>query len=176
MLQTPRLLLRPPAPEDFDAFLSLRQDPVAMRFMGGVRDRDAAWRQFGHIRMSWMLGGISQFSVVNRDDGAWIGLVGPWRLLPRMNEEFRWEIATPHQRRGYGTEAAGCVLDWLFREGGRHEALFHIEPGNAASFALAARLGATHMGSGSAPAPFASHSCEIFRLPAFARQPLVVGG
>ena len=45
-LETERLLLRPPAREDFDAWADFMADEDAARFLGGAQPRSVAWRGF----------------------------------------------------------------------------------------------------------------------------------
>ena len=42
-LETERLLLRPPAAEDFDAFAAFCADPQTMQHLGGVQPPSVAW-------------------------------------------------------------------------------------------------------------------------------------
>jgi RimJ/RimL family protein N-acetyltransferase len=54
--------------------------------------------------------------------------------------ELAWGIGVPHQGRGYATEAAVAMVAWLTR----HDVMTvaaHIHPKNAASIAVATRLG-----------------------------------
>ena len=45
-LETPRLILRPPRMEDFDAWAAFLEDEIATRFIGGRQPRATAWRTF----------------------------------------------------------------------------------------------------------------------------------
>jgi RimJ/RimL family protein N-acetyltransferase len=56
--------------------------------------------------------------------------------------EVAWIIAVAHQRRGYAAEAAGAIVAWLRRNDVISVAA-HIDPRNAASAAVAKRLGLT---------------------------------
>ena len=44
VLTTERLVLRPPAAADFDAFAAYVGDPDNVRHIGGAQSRPAAWR------------------------------------------------------------------------------------------------------------------------------------
>jgi RimJ/RimL family protein N-acetyltransferase len=57
-----------------------------------------------------------------------------------MAAELAWVIGAPHQRRGYATEAAAAMVAWLTRRDVMTVAA-HIHPNNAASIAVARRLG-----------------------------------
>src|SRR5262249_51564292 len=43
-LETERLILRPPIPDDLEAWVAFCADPEVTRFLGGVLDRAGAWR------------------------------------------------------------------------------------------------------------------------------------
>ena len=76
-LETPRLLLRPPRLEDFDAWASFMADEVAAKFVGGKQVRANAWRAFMMMCGCWQMTGIAMFSVIEKASGKWIGRVGP---------------------------------------------------------------------------------------------------
>ena len=59
-----------------------------------------------------------------------------------MVAEIAWVIGTPHQRRGYATEAATAMIAWLTR----HDVIAvaaRIDPRHTASIIVATRLGLT---------------------------------
>jgi len=60
--------------------------------------------------------------------------------------ELGYTIIASHRRRGYGGEAVRILMRWA-RERGADGFVFSISPGNAASLALVARLGAVKVGS-----------------------------
>src|SRR5262249_22944942 len=78
-LETARLLLRPPAPEDFDAWAEFCADAEAQRFLGGALDRASAWRNICIAAGAWAGRGFFFFSVVEEASGRGVGRVGAWR-------------------------------------------------------------------------------------------------
>src|SRR3546814_11284856 len=46
LLVTERLILRPPAAEDFDAFAEMCAEPETMTYLGGACPRPQAWRHW----------------------------------------------------------------------------------------------------------------------------------
>ena len=44
LIVTERLILRPPAAEDFEAAAAFHADAETMRFLGGAKARSEAWR------------------------------------------------------------------------------------------------------------------------------------
>jgi ribosomal-protein-alanine N-acetyltransferase len=80
--------------------------------------------------------------VVRRDDGQFMGMVNyhhrePWN----QRLELGWIIARPFSRQGYMTEAVGALLKHCFLALDVHRIEATINPANAASRALATRLG-----------------------------------
>ena len=79
MIETERLILRPTAPEDFDAWAAFCADEDVMRYLGGVQLRSVAWRGYLSVAGAWAIQGFSMFSVVEKSTGHWIGRLGPWQ-------------------------------------------------------------------------------------------------
>ena len=78
VLETPRLILRPPRLEDFDAWAVFQDDEIATRYIGGRQIRSTAWRTFMGMCGCWHMTGIAMFSVIEKSSGQWIGRLGPW--------------------------------------------------------------------------------------------------
>jgi RimJ/RimL family protein N-acetyltransferase len=60
--------------------------------------------------------------------------------------EFGYRVFAAHRRQGYAEEAARGVMDWAAHAHGVRNFIVTISPGNAASLALAARLGFAQVG------------------------------
>jgi RimJ/RimL family protein N-acetyltransferase len=144
-LETARLLLRPPIHADFDGFAEMAQEEETMRFIGGVAARDAAWRTMAMVAGSWSLLGYSMFSVIEKSSGQWIGRLGPWRPGGKEGswpgDEVGWALRASAQGKGYAAEGAAAAIDWAFDVLGWDNVIHSIDPANAASIALAERLG-----------------------------------
>jgi RimJ/RimL family protein N-acetyltransferase len=154
VLETERLLLRPPSAADFPAFAEFMADPETARFLGGVQPRSAAWRQWATITGAWVLRGFSMFSFIEKETGRWIGRGGPWMPEGWPGTEVGWGVIADAQRRGYAKEAATAALDWSFDVLGWSEVIHCIAPDNVASIGVAKALGSRLQRTGvSAPAP-----------------------
>ncbi|MBM4362546.1 MAG: GNAT family N-acetyltransferase [Deltaproteobacteria bacterium] len=140
-IETARLLLRHPAAEDLDAFVTFSADAEATRFLGGPLTPHAAWRAWAMLAGAWQLRGYSMFSVIEKESGRWVGRVGPWMPEGWPGAEVGWGIAPWAQRRGYAREAATAALDFAFARLGFETVIHCIDPANTPSLALAARLG-----------------------------------
>lgn len=140
-LQTARLTLRPPAPENFDAFADMLADPAVMATLGGVRSRPVAWRMFCGYAGGWALYGLSMFMVFRRDTGAFVGRIGPLQPDGWPGTEVGWGLTRDALGQGFATEAAAACMDFAFDALGWEEAIHCIDAANAPSQAVARRLG-----------------------------------
>jgi RimJ/RimL family protein N-acetyltransferase len=141
VLETPRLVLRPPRGEDFDAWAEFAADPAATRFLGGPKPRALAWRSFLTMAGAWAIQGFGPFSVIEKSTGRWLGRVGPWRPDGWPGNEIGWAIVASAQGQGLACEAAVATIDWALATLGWQDIIHCIDDGNAASVALARRLG-----------------------------------
>lgn len=151
-LTTERLILRPPAAEDFEAVCAFMADPVT-RFIGGPQTPENVWRGWATIIGSWTLNGYSFFSVIERATGTWVGRVGPWQPLGWPGPEVGWGIISAAQGKGYATEAARASVHFAFDVLGWDDVIHTIDPDNIASQKVAQALGAVNRGPTKLPAP-----------------------
>lgn len=152
-LHTDRLVLRLPRVEDLDAWAVFCLDTESMRFLGGPQSRFDTWREMMSITGAWALLGLSMFSVVERDTGAWVGRVGPWYPEGWPGTEIAYGIAPGLTGRGFATEAAAAACDYAVDRIGWTHIVHLIDPANSASVAVARRLGVRNEGPVRLPAP-----------------------
>lgn len=153
ILETDRLILRPPVQADLDGFATFGADERAARFLGGVQPRSVAWRTMATLAGSWSLIGFAMFSVIERSSGQWIGRIGPWAPEGWPGTEVGWGLLPSAWGKGYATEAAAACTDWAFDTLGWTEVIHTIAADNAASKAVAARLGSRYLRQGVLPEP-----------------------
>ncbi|WP_187334627.1 GNAT family N-acetyltransferase [Novosphingopyxis iocasae] len=154
LLVTQRLILRPPAAEDFEAVVGFYSEPETMEHLGGVKPRSEVWRAWCCMAGSWHINGFGMFSLIERATGRWIGRAGPWRPADWPVDEVGWGVARDFAGKGYAREAAVAAIDYAFDVLG-WDAVHHvIAPKNAASIKLAERLGSRLEGPTRMPAPF----------------------
>lgn len=161
-LETARLTLRPPLAEDLDGWAALAGDPEATRYLGGPQPRAVAWRSLAAMAGAWALHGFGMFSVLDKETGAWIGRVGPWRPEGWPGTEIGWSLLRPAWGRGYAFEAASATMDWVVEQLGWSDVIHTIHPDNAASIALARRMGSESRGAGRLPAPHEARPVVIY--------------
>jgi RimJ/RimL family protein N-acetyltransferase len=153
ILETDRLILRPPVQADLDDFAAFSADERVARFLGGVQPRSVAWRGMATLAGSWALMGFAMFSVIERSSGQWIGRIGPWAPEGWPGTEVGWGLLPSAWGKGYATEAGAACTDWAFDTLGWTEVIHTIAADNAASKAVAARLGSRYLRQGVLPEP-----------------------
>jgi RimJ/RimL family protein N-acetyltransferase len=162
-LETPRLVLRPPLPEDFDGFATFQGDAETMRFLGSdAQPRSVAWRNFLTMAGAWAIQGFGMFSVIEKETDRWVGRVGPWRPEGWPGTEVGWGILRDRCRQGYATEAAAAAIDWAFDRLGWTEVIHVIDVGNVASQGVARKLGSRNRGRGRLPEPYAENVIDVW--------------
>jgi RimJ/RimL family protein N-acetyltransferase len=156
-LETDRLVLRPPNPEDAFSLHELHSDPVAMEFLGGVQpDCDEGEWVVQMWLERWRTNGCGPFSILRREDGRWLGrsglLIWDTRTWTRTTydeagehaqPELGWALAREHWGNGYATEAVSAVRRWAYGEHGAGRLVSVIAPSNIRSARLAERIGCT---------------------------------
>ena len=153
-LETERLVLRRPRPEDAAAFYPQWQDADAVQFVGGVKTREQIDEMVERLLRHWEWYGLGEFTVERRDDGAVLGRVGlqlwdprDWtngkrkRLDGEVETELGWKLGREHWGSGYATEAAAACRDWTLGELGRTRLISLIALENVASIRVAEKIG-----------------------------------
>ena len=161
-LETPRLILRPTAAEDFEPWADCVADEETMRYLGGVQPRSVAWRGFMTMAGAWAMQGFSMFSVIEKASGRWVGRLGPWRPEGWPGTEVGWAIVRDAWGRGYATEGASAAMDWAVDHLGWVEIVHTIDPDNVASQAVARRLGSSILRRQTLPAPHDTLELDIW--------------
>lgn len=145
-LLTARLILRAPRPEDFDAAFAMWTDPVTVRFIGKrAQTREEVWgrilRYIGH----WQTLGYGFWTIAGKD-GAFLGECGfgdfhreiaPPIALPEMG----WSLASHAHGQGFAAEALAAAVAWGDVHLTAPRTACIIDPGNAPSLRVAARIG-----------------------------------
>ncbi|MEM9158932.1 MAG: GNAT family N-acetyltransferase [Verrucomicrobiota bacterium] len=143
-IETERLLLRVPSLDELEEYVELAGDPLAMRFsVGGPESRDEVEDKLPQVIERVTQRGYGLLSVMRKEDDAFLG----WCMVKdiELDGEKEWEIGYRFLPRywgnGYATEAALGYRDFAFKELGVGRLIAVIESENAASIAVAKRLG-----------------------------------
>lgn len=116
ILETPRLLLRPFTPADFEPLFAVIGDPVTMQFYPLPFDKQSTldWIERNLRRLEEDGSGLR--AVVLKSSGEMIGDCGPvWQEVDGQRElEIGYHMRRDHWGRGYATEAARTAIAYAF--------------------------------------------------------------
>lgn len=161
-LETERLILRGPKPDDWEADAAFRTSDRA-RFVGGPYTRMMAWRGFASRWGHWAMRGYGMFTVTMRGSDAPLGVIGPLFAEGWAEPEIGWILYQAAEGKGIAFEAASAARAWCYGSLGWTTAISYIDPANARSRALAERLGCTL--DDTTPHPF-DRPTLVYRHPA----------
>jgi RimJ/RimL family protein N-acetyltransferase len=162
VIETERLLLRPPLYEDFGPWAAMMADEQAARFIGGVQPANIAWRGLMAMAGSWQLTGVGMFSVIEKATGRWVGRLGPWQPHGWPGPEVGWGLSRDAWGKGYATEGAAAAIDYAFDVLGWDEVIHCIDPANDPSRNVARRLGSRFLRMDRCPPPFDHVDAEVW--------------
>jgi RimJ/RimL family protein N-acetyltransferase len=147
VLETARLLMRPPLLEDFEDMAAMWSDPAVVRHViGQPLTQDEVWARLLRVIGHWTALGFGHWVVREQRSGAFLGEVGfaNYRrgIDPLLDAipEAGWMLTQASQRQGYATEAVRAALRWAGSHWGAQETLCLIAPDNTASLRLADRF------------------------------------
>jgi RimJ/RimL family protein N-acetyltransferase len=147
VLETERVRLRQWAPADIDAFALLARDARVMRYIHGgrsVTDEQIAGFLARQImtaaRAGWCRWAIELREPAEGEPGGAVGFAGPGcTFAPEI--EFGWWLHPDLWGRGLATEAARAGVEHCFRVIGMKQLICMVHPDNAASLAVARKIG-----------------------------------
>lgn len=161
-LVSSRLVLRAPRLDDFETYADFLASPEA-RFMGGPHDRDSAWCYFASDSAHWLTHGFGALMIER--DGRLAGQVAI-TVSPRFPEpELGWMLFAGFTGQGLATEAAYLLRDWAYEQAGFTTLVSYVDPKNAASAAVARRLGALPDPDAPRPAGETEDETVVYRHP-----------
>ncbi|GGE03723.1 N-acetyltransferase [Tsuneonella deserti] len=152
MIETARLVLRPPAQEDLAFRLAALNTPEVTRHLGGVATPEQLAERHARDMAAFADHGIGFWTVTLRETGAPVGRCGLGSIGPKApapivgKREIGWTLAATAWGRGYAREAASAVLDHAFRVLADDEVWGQTSDSNAASSTLMRRLGFARRG------------------------------
>jgi RimJ/RimL family protein N-acetyltransferase len=162
VLQTERLTLRAPGPQDADAFVAAHVAERA-RWMGGNAGREKAWRIFALEVGHWVLRGFGMWAVTLKGSDACLGAVGCWFPEGWPEREIGWFVFPEAEGKGIAREAAVAARAHAYGALGWTTAVSYVHPENERSIRLAERLGAVRDRRAARPLP--QDGTLVFRHP-----------
>ncbi len=148
VLETAQLTLEPLHPEHAPEMVQVLAPPGLYEFTGGLPPglevlthryilQSGGDPSGAQLWLNWVFR--------TRNTGSAAGFVQATVDAGSSTADLAWVVGEEHQGRGYATEAAQAMVDWLIRQGVvRFSASIH--PANVPSAAVAARLGLTRTG------------------------------
>lgn len=169
IVTTRRLKLRTWRMSDVDDYHEHINTEAVMAYLGGVMPK----RDVKH-ELRWLQGqqaedGHTFWAVERKRDKRLLGFCGVVRVrepdTPVAGKlEIGWRLRADAWRRGYGTEAAEAVIDWLEWERPGELLVARVHRENAASQALARKLGMRRARPIEARLSRAERELRVFRL------------
>ena len=142
-LETERLLIRPWAAGDREAFTAMASDREVMHYVhGGTPFSEAEIDEFlGRQARQFAELQVCMGAMVEKERGAVVGVAGVQPLGTTGDLEIGWWVARDMWGRGYATEAGGAAMRHVLETLGRPRVVAIIDPGNEASKRVVGRLG-----------------------------------
>lgn len=152
MIETERLILRPPTAEDLPWVLAHMNTPGVMRHLGGVRLEATVAERLASDIADVAVTRAGRWIIWLREGERRVGRCGLFTLsseaapeVMRGQPEIGWTLAEPYWGHGYATEAARAVLAFGFETLGHRIIYSQTSASNAASTRLMGRLGLVRM-------------------------------
>lgn len=139
-IRTERLLLRRPRPTDLDGFFEIMSNPSAMRYWSTLPHADLSVTRIWLDTMLAREATGGQHCAIELD-GRVIGEVGAGRL-----PDFGFILHPDVWGRGFATEASKAAIGHIFAVTDTPDLKADVDPRNAASLAVLARLGFVETG------------------------------
>jgi RimJ/RimL family protein N-acetyltransferase len=147
VIETQRLRLRAHTLEDFETTLSVWNDPIVTRHIGGrPHTHEEVWQRLLRYAGSWVLLGHGFWVIEEKATGAVIGeigiLDGKRDIEPPLEHlELGWALLPEAHGKGFASEALQAVIDWEGKVFASSRLLAIIDPDNLPSLKLAAKFG-----------------------------------
>ena len=142
-LETPRLLIRRLEPGDVEPLAVLWTDVEVTRYLGGPRDPQRVRASMAADAAAVEQPAMDLWTVVEKVGGRVVGHCGLLEKTVdgRAEVELVYVLARWAWGHGYATEAAAAVCKYAFEGLGLRRLVSLVDPPNAASLRVAARLG-----------------------------------
>lgn len=117
VLTTNRLRLHPWDADDFPLLVELHRDPAVQRFLEkgeAVWDETVLREKFDGFRADYAAHGWCKFKVLD-EGGTFVGRAGFGLFGPTGELELGYSFKPSVWGRGYATEVAAALLDWIYR-------------------------------------------------------------
>ncbi|WP_204115583.1 GNAT family N-acetyltransferase [Shimia biformata] len=141
ILETKRLSLRGPEPEDYAAFKATFAS-YRSRFMGGPLNAYETWMLYAAEIGHWNIRGYGMWMIHDKITDETLGMAGGWKPAQWPEAELAWIIWPEAAGNGYALEATHAARRYFYYTLGWEGAVSYLDPKNLDSIRLAERLGA----------------------------------
>jgi len=114
-IETARLYLRQFTPEDLDDLYRIYSDPEIMKYLTGVRTREATEIAINTMLKSWEENNFGMWALVHKIDRKMIGRCGLVFLDKTREVELGYTLDKVYWNQGLATEASFASLNYGFQ-------------------------------------------------------------
>ncbi|MBS8226581.1 GNAT family N-acetyltransferase [Vannielia litorea] len=139
-LETRRLRLEPPKPEDYPNFKATFAS-YRSRFMGGPLNPYESWMLYAAEIGHWQIRGFGMWMIHLKETGETVGMAGGWAPAGWPEREIAWIIWPEKAGKGYALEATDAARRFFYQTQGWEGAVSYLDPYDLSSIKLAERLG-----------------------------------
>lgn len=144
VLETERLILRQPVPDDREAVLAIMADPQVIRYFGQLpmESLEQAERRLSSIAQSFEQKIGVRWAISLRENGQWIGSGGFWRFMSEhARAEVGYELGSAWWGKGIMAEALAAIVQFGFEHIQLHSIEAQIHPQNHGSRRVLEKVG-----------------------------------
>lgn len=141
VLQSSRLTLRSIRAEDHPQLLAMSHDAEVTQYLneGEPPSAGQVWQRMAMALGQWALRGYGMMALDDAD--GMVGRVGIYHPFDEPDPQLSYIIARRGWGKGYATESASLVLDWMMASHKPDRLISHIHPNNTGSARVAMKLG-----------------------------------
>ncbi|WP_424969859.1 GNAT family N-acetyltransferase [Dinoroseobacter sp. S76] len=141
VLETQRLSLRGPDPQDYPNFKATFAS-YRSRFMGGPLNPYETWMLYAAEIGHWEIRGFGMWMIHDKLTDETYGMAGGWQPAKWPEREIAWIIWPEKAGKGFALEATHACRRYFYNESGWDGAVSYLDPMDLNSIRLAERLGA----------------------------------
>lgn len=139
VLETKRLVLRAPQPQDYPDFKATFAS-YRSRFMGGPLTSYESWMLYAAEIGHWEIRGFGMWMIHDKLTDETYGMAGGWQPAKWPEREIAWIIWPDKGGKGYALEATHACRRHFYAQGWT-TAVSYLDPKDLDSVRLAERLG-----------------------------------
>jgi RimJ/RimL family protein N-acetyltransferase len=146
LIETERLVIRPWQPDDRPAFTAIMSHPEVTQYVHGGKPYTEVEVEQWFERQARQLAehNMCMGALVEKATNVVAGLSGVQPLGTTTDPEIGWILSRDAWGRGFATEAGAACMRWVLETLSRPRVVAIIDPANAPSKRVAARLGMTY--------------------------------